>query len=309
MGPVLLSGRRPARAQRRTARAALVLLAVIVTALAAAGPATAEFGPRDDWRHVDAVVAGLNHAPPSAPVVLLLGGSAARESITTEPDWRRQIAALGGGRVSAYNLGASSQGYKDDIEIVSALPAVPTIVLIGINLGRYTTIPPQTVDSARGMQGVVYDSHRFHDGQQLEDAAKRALVARWLREKYPRFTARYEGNERVLGALIALCQERGFYPVLVELPINLPIVRHTLDAPRDRYHAGCRAAAQAAGIPYEDFVGRIGLVSHDFVDFSHLVEPGRLKYQHRLSLLVVAKLEQYGLIGRGATPAAAPAAP
>ncbi len=290
-------------------RAALVLFAVLVAALAAAGPAAAEFGSRDDWRHVDSVVAGLNHTPPSGPVVLLLGGSAARESITTEPSWRRQIAALGGGRVSAYNLGASSQGYKDDIEIVNALPAVPTILLIGVNLGRYTTIPPQTVDSAREMRGAVYDSHRFHDGQQLEDRAKRALVARWLRAKYPRFKARYEANVRVLGALIALCQERGFYPVLVELPVNLPIVRHMLDAPRNRYHAGCRAAARTAGIPYEDFVGRIGLVSHDFVDFSHLVEPGRAKYQRGLSLLVVAKLEQYGLIGRGSASSAAPAAP
>ena len=81
--------------------------------------------------------------PPVRPVVLLLGGSAARESITTERDWRRQIAALGGGRVSAYDLGASSQGYKDDLEIVRALPAVPTLLLIGINLGRYTEhFPP-----------------------------------------------------------------------------------------------------------------------------------------------------------------------
>ena len=249
------------------------LLAALVVALVAAGPAAATFRARDDWRHVDAVVAALAQDPPSDPVVLLLGGSAARESLTTEPNWRRQIAAFGGGSVSAYNLGASSQGYKDDLEIVRALPAVPTILLIGLNLGRYTTIPPQDVASGRTL-GAVYDSHRFHDGQQLSDAAKRALVARWLREKYPRFRDRYEGNAGLLRTLIALCQERGFYPVLVELPINLPVVRHTLDRPRDRYHAGCRAAALEAGVPYEDFVGRIGLVSHDFVDFSHLVEPG-----------------------------------
>ena len=161
--------RPPARRARGGRRALpLVLFAFLVAALATAGPAAAEFGARDDWRHVDAVVAGLNHRPPSGPVILLLGGSAARECITTEPSWRRQIAALGGGRVRAYNLGASSQGYKDGIEIVGALPAVPSIVLIGVNVGRYTIDPAtDAVDSARGMRGAVYDSHRFHDGQQL----------------------------------------------------------------------------------------------------------------------------------------------
>jgi hypothetical protein len=275
---------------------------MVVTAVATAGPAAAQFKVRDDWHHVDAVVAALRHDPPSSPVVLLLGGSAARESITTESAWRRQIAALGGGRVSAYNLGASSQGYEDDVEIVRALPAVPTLVLIGTNLGRYTKLFPHASGSARGTRGGAYDPHRFHDGQQLSDAAKRELVARWLHEKYPIFKDRYEGNARVLGTLIALCKERGFIPVLVELPINLPVVGHSLDAPRDRYHAGCRAAARAGGIPYEDFVGRIGLVSHDFVDFSHLIESGRVKYQRRLSQLVVAKLKQHGLTGRLPAP-------
>lgn len=288
---------------------AVAVLSAALVLLVFSGPAAAEFQPRDDWRHVDNVVAALNQDPPSDPVVLLLGGSAARESITTERDWRGQIAALGGRRVDAYNLGASSQGYKDDLEIVRALPAVPTLVLIGVNLGRYTTIPLEDVaGTARGTRGAVYDSHRFHDGQQLSDEAKRALVARWLRQKYPRFRDRYERNAGTLRALIALCQDKGLCPVLVELPIDLPVVRHALDAPRDRYRSGCRAAARDAGVPYEDFIARIGLVSHDFVDFSHLVEPGRAKYQRQLSRLVVDKLKQYGLIGRGSASAAAPAA-
>ena len=66
-------------------------------------------------------------------------------------------------------------------------------------------------------------------------------------------------------------------------------------APGPATSAGPRSAARAAGIPYEDFVARIRLVSGDFVDLSHLVESGRAKYQRRLSRLVVAKLKQYGL--------------
>ena len=117
----------------------------------------------------------------------------------------------------------------------------------------------------------------------------------WLAVKYPRFRQRYAGNDTILRTLIALCQERGFYPVLVELPANLHVIGHAWDGARDRYRRGARAAAADFGIPYEDFVTYIGLVSNDFVDVAHLVEPGRVKYQRRLSRLVVAKLKQYGL--------------
>ncbi len=189
-----------------------------------------------------------------------------------------------------------------------AAPAVPSIVLIGLNVGRYTSIPPKKAAIAPSARAVsVYDPHRFHAGDQLSDTSKRALVRRWLRVKYPRFRDRYAGNAAVLRELIALCQERGFYPVLVELPLNLRIVGRSWDAPRHRYQRRARAAAIAFGIPYVDFVARVGLTSGDFVDLSHLVEPGRAKYQRRLSRLVVAKLKRYGLIGRGSASAAPPA--
>jgi hypothetical protein len=241
----------------------------------------------------------LDRRPPRIPVVVLLGGSAARECITTEPGWSAQIAALGGGRVRALNFGSSSQAFKNDLTIVNALPAVPTIVLIGLNVGRYTSVPPKAeplAAPAAGRGAGAYDSHRFHAGDQLSDAAKQADVRTWLAVKYPRFRQRYTGNAAVLRELIALCQDKGFCPVLVELPLNLPIVRHSWDAARDRYHRGARSAARAAGVPYDDFIARIGLVSNDFVDVSHLVESGRAKYQRRLSRVVVTRLKQYGLV-------------
>ena len=283
------------------ARTAALVTTVLLAALALlvlAGPAAAIYRPGDDWRHIEATLTALNRRPPSTPVVYLLGGSAARECITSEPNWSAQIAALGGGRVRALDFGSSSQAFKNDLTIVRAAPAVPSIVLIGLNVGRYTSIPPR--DAARAAAsparaGSVYDPHRFHVGDQLSDAAKRGIVSTWMRVKYPRFRQRYAGNAAVLRELIALCQEKGFYPVLVELPLNLRIVGHAWDAPRGRYRRGARAAAATYGIPYEDFVARARLVSSDFVDVSHLVEPGRVKYQRRLSRFVVAKLKQYGL--------------
>jgi hypothetical protein len=287
------------------------LLATLVL-LALAGPAAALYRPGDDWRHVESTLAALNRRPPSVPVVYLLGGSAARECITSEPAWSAQITALGGGRVRALDFGSSSQAFKNDLTIVRAAPAVPSIVLIGLNVGRYVSIPPKDAllsVAPLTRAGSVYDPHRFHSGDQLSDAAKRAIVTQWMRVKYPRFRDRYAGNAAVLRELIALCQEKGFYPVLVELPLNLRIVGHAWDAPRGRYQRGARSAAAAYGIPCEDFVARVGLVSSDFVDVSHLVEPGRVKYQRRLSQVVVSRLKQYGLDGRGAASAAAPAAP
>jgi hypothetical protein len=274
--------------------AALVLCAAVLLALA--GPAAARYYPGADWDHVEKTLAAFDKRPPTVPCVYLLGGSAARESITSEPGWTAQIRALGGGKVRALDFGSSSQSFKNDVKIVNAMPAVPAIVLIGLNVGRYTSIPPTTPTSAaRGLRGGVYDPHRFHVGQQLSDAAKRGIVRQWLAVKYPRFRQRYAGNNATLRALIVLCQERGFYPVLVELPANLHIIGHSWNGARDRYRRGARAAAADFGVPYEDFVARIGLVSSDFVDVAHLVEPGRAKYQRRLSRLVVSKLKQYGL--------------
>jgi hypothetical protein len=283
---------------RRGVTRLAIALSALVAVLACAGPAAAVFRSGDDWRHVESTLKLLNKYPPSAPVVVLLGGSSARESINTEPAWRAQIAALGGGHARAYNLGSSSQAFKNDLTIVSALPPVPTIVLIGLNVGRYTSIPPKAVARAaapvaRG--GGVYDSHRFHVGDQLSDAAKRGIVRTWLAVKYPRFRARYAGDAAVLRELIALCQDRGFYPVLVELPANLRVIGHSWDAAIHRYQRGARSAARDFGIPYDDFIAHIGLVSSDFVDVAHLVEPGRAKYQRALAHVVATRLKQYGL--------------
>lgn len=279
-----------------TALAVASLLAVLAV-LTFAGPAAAVYHRRDDWRHVATTLAALQAEPPAEPVVYWLGGSSAREAIITEPNWRRQIAALGGGRVRAFNFGAASQAFEDCIEIVRAAPDVPSIFLIGLNVGRYCCMPPeQTLAAVRAARtSAVYDAHRFHVRDRASDAAKRAIVRRWLAVRYPVFKERYSGNAVVLRELIVACQEEGFYPVLVELPLNLQIVRHAWDKPRQRYGRAARAAAADFGIPYLDFNARIGLVSRDFSDVYHLIEPGRAKYQRRLSQVVVASLKQYGL--------------
>jgi hypothetical protein len=62
-----------------------------------------------------------------------------------------------------------------------------------------------------------------------------------------------------------------------------------------RYRADGRALAARNGIPFIDFVAQVGLTNYDFFDLFHLVEPGRIKWQARLSREAVALLDQYGM--------------
>ena len=50
-----------------------------------------------------------------------------------------------------------------------------------------------------------------------------ALATQWMMG-YPVFKERHSDNLGTLRQRVAACEERGFYPVLGELPRNLPIV-------------------------------------------------------------------------------------
>lgn len=273
----------------------LTVAAVLLAAPAAALPAD-EHG--DDWEHAVSVVGRLAADPPGSPVVYLLGGSSARESTVSDAGWRRQIADKGVPDVRACNLGSSGQTYAQGLWLVRQAPDVPTLVLIGVNVGRYTPrIRPVDDDGAAAARassgGRGYDQHRFSTARSV--AVKRALVAKWLRERYPLFKERYADHAAALAQLVAACRERGFRPVLVELPLDESLVGSAWDAARHRYARDCRDVAAEYRVPYVDFVGRIGLVTPDFHDLTHLIAPGRVKWQERLSRLVVKRLAQYGL--------------
>ena len=78
-------------------------------------------GGGGDWAHVLQVVANLKAQPPAAPVVCLLGGSAARESTIDDASWAAQVEQLGGPSVVAYNLGSRNRTLAQDVELVRAL--------------------------------------------------------------------------------------------------------------------------------------------------------------------------------------------
>jgi hypothetical protein len=286
----------------RRGRAGLVvvlLLACLGAGATLAGSAAA-FRHGDDWRHLELALTYLGQTTPRRPVVILFGGSAARESTISDRSWRRQIVSLGGPRVLAFNLGAASQSYRQNAAMVRRLPDVPTLVVIGVNVGRYTSRLPETASSlARAGETVTlaqvddYAQHRFTGPPRLSWAQKSALLTRWLRERYPVFRERFAWNAGQLEELVAACQERGFRVVLLNLPLNLQVIRQRMDAPRTRYRRRCVATATRFDVPWVNFVARSGLVNADFADNWHLVGPGRVKWQARLSRSVVEWLRRY----------------
>ena len=262
-------------------------------------PGSSDVGGGSDWGHVLQVVANLKAQPPAAPVVCLLGGSAARESTIDDARWADQVETLGGPPVVAYNLGSRNRTLAQDVELVRALPKTPGIVYIGINVGRFTAPPSHpTLDLPEPTQSLPpYRQHQYSQSRILSIAKKRALLDAWLAKRYPEFKKNYASNLTMLEQLLVACKDRGLRPVLLELPRDTAIVGHALDAPVARYSSGCRALAKKHGVPWVSFVSAARLPNADFYDLWHLVEPGRAVWQRLLSGKTVDLLQKYGMDG------------
>jgi hypothetical protein len=306
----------------------LAVLGGIVQAFGSGGPtasaaptrlATVVYHAGDDWRHVGQAVVYYHRRPGGRPFVYLFGGSAARECTISDSSWRAQITSAGGPATTALNLGSAGQTYDQDIEAVALLPRRPTIVYIGVNLGRYTHGRPgsygdrmaSSIKKAEQVDPPVispYTQHRFAVPQILSPAKKRSLAAAWMANKYPIFKRQFDYNAGRLQALVKACQAAGFHPVLLNLPFDLGTIGHTLDKPRARYGNDCRATAKALGVPYYDFNPTLGLVDRDFFDNWHLVQSGRVKWQRKLTSVTLALFARYGIGVGSPSPSGSPSA-
>ncbi len=260
-----------------------------------------------DWKHVVQVVANLRAKPPKAPLVVLLGGSSARECTVLDPDWTAQLQRRARAKVIAHNLGSKHRTYSQDLAFVKLLPRVPTIVYIGINLGRFClTVQPTTVHLPPPGPLHTYSQHVYTRSRIQSLAQKRAYVAQWMQVRYPNFLANYAAELRVLEELIQTCKARGLHVVLLDLPRDQQAIGSSFNAPVGRFYAGCARLAKRYDIPWVHFVGRARLVTTDFYDIFHLVEPGRVKYQSLLSDTSVNLLRKYHMIGATPSPSPSP---
>jgi hypothetical protein len=261
-----------------------------------------------DWYHALDVVAAVNETPPAVPMIVLVGGSCARECTVSDADWAAQIERRDGPPVVTYNIGSRNQTFYEDVALVKGLPAdVPTIVYIGVNMGRFTSpytrkdvsLTPDPDKSANHSQ------HHYSQARILTLAQKKALIPDWLTRRYPVFKARVAYNLGQLERLIRVCKQRGFRPVMLDLPRNMAVIGHAFDRPIERYHRGCKALAAKYDVPFVNFVRAARLVNRDFFDLAHLVEPGRVKFQRLLSDKTVRLLERYD-VPPGPTPSPSP---
>jgi hypothetical protein len=275
----------------------------VTTGSSSGGAAPAAAGGGNDWAHVLQVVANLKAQPPAEPVVVLFGGSAARESTISDSSWRSQIKAKGGGATIAYNLASRNRTLAQNVALVQALPKVPTIVYIGINLGVFTSAQKTaTISLPKPVTPLpAYKQHSYSQSKILSVAKKKALLRDWLAKRYPVFKRNYATSAGVLEKLVKVCRQSGMRPVLFELPRNTAIIGHQLDAPVSRYRKTCQALAKNYDIPYVSFVAQAKLPNSRFYDLWHLVEPGRSVWQGLLSAKTVELLKKYDMVG-GATP-------
>src|SRR5665648_742030 len=81
-----------------------------------------------DWYHALDVIASVNETSPDVPVVLLLGGSCAREATVSDGDWAAQVERRGVPAVLTYNMGSRNQTFYEDVAFVKGLPQVPCLL-------------------------------------------------------------------------------------------------------------------------------------------------------------------------------------
>ena len=106
----------------------------------------------DQYMAVSWQVGRLKQDPPSLPMVALLAGSSGLEGIVSGPSLAAEVRRDGGPAITAINLSSRMQRYAQSWAIIDNLPNTPTTVLIGVNLGRFTTGPASNYNQVIGRE-------------------------------------------------------------------------------------------------------------------------------------------------------------
>ncbi len=300
---------RPVRSRRarrpRPGHATGLALLVVLLALAAGETtaARADDMATRDWTYALYAVSDLATHPVDVPLVLLMGGSATRECTVSDRSWRDEIVRRGGPPTVTRTLASRNQTFAQDLHLVRLLPSTPAVVIIGVNAGRFFA-DPATRFRLEPLPCRRPAQHRYSVVRVLPPQGKARVAAQWMGRRYRPFSERLPGNLAALEQLVATCVAKGLHPVLLDMPRNTEVIGDRLDLPVAEYSRACAALAARHHVPFVSFVTGAGLTSDDFFDIAHLVEPGRAKWQARLSALVVDLLREYGMACADGTPSA-----
>ena len=124
-----------------------------------------------------------------------------------------------------------------------------------------------------------FNTHRYTVVHQYGLDKKQALVKKWIKKRAPEFLKNYDYNAALMEELVRDAKARGFTVVLFNLPLNDQVVAGRFDVYTARYKTLCAELAVKYGVTYMDIMPQLGLVSGDFQDLTHVVEPGRAKLE------------------------------
>src|SRR5665647_2922106 len=252
--------------RRRERRLRALLLALIMTGVCSALGASLLTTPAQalegsDWQHALRVVRDLRASPPDPPVVLLLGGSCARETTVSNKDWAADVQRRS-----------------------------------GVNRGRFTSPPKTTTSTTPVTAKGDYSQHHYSSARIQTLERKQKLVLYWMRQRYPVFTERYAANLAQLDKLIALCKQRGYHPVVLDLPRNMEVIGDAFDAPIRQYQDGCRDLAAQHAVPFIDEVDEGDGVLGGEIAAAVLILPDRCVEGVADDLHVARQVEHHGMV-------------
>jgi hypothetical protein len=128
----------------------------------------------DSFSYISWHTGALKLDPPNKPLITIVGGSNARESIWSGEELAAAIEEEGGPDVDGQSLAGPHQTLGGSLAVIENLPDTPTTVIVGINLLRLDDTLRQNLKQVSGRELL------------LESDTLRAIAnERYGRRKYP----------------------------------------------------------------------------------------------------------------------------
>ena len=227
------------------------------------------------------------------------------DNVPAEGSWL--LVGVNLGRFTAYPAVNERQVVGRDLLLESAFLRRYVADSYGRYKHAYTILPgifSYLTDRLKGSAGrrpggVSYRQHQYTVSGNHSAKAKERMVRTWLSKRYPVFERNLDYNLAMLEQVLLRCRQRGVHAVLVELPLNRDVVGTRFEKAVVQYEVPVMALADEYDVPYLDVNKAAAVPDEDFHDLSHLVEPGRVRWQRQLAKALVPILQSEGA-GRAA---------